>query len=96
LATASDCVIDLAGAQSFDPACEAVILALPQKSMQYSLGSFPQYGYQARNAAIRRQIAQENSAATLRAKAQRELMIEESVYRYLEQHVITMSPLAEQ
>lgn len=39
--------------------------------MRYPLGSFPQYGYQSRNAAMRRQVAQENSAATLKAKALR-------------------------
>jgi len=64
--------------------------------MGYPLGNFPRYAHQANRAALRRQIAQENSAATLRAKAQRELMIEESVYRYLEQYVITMSPLSDQ
>jgi hypothetical protein len=52
--------------------------------MRYPLGSFPQYGYQARNAAIRRQVAQENSAATLRAKAKYELMIEEAAYKYID------------
>ena len=52
--------------------------------MQYPLGSFPQYGYQARNAAIRRQVAQENSAAALRAKARCELKIEEAAFKYLD------------
>jgi hypothetical protein len=52
--------------------------------MRYPLGSFPQYGYQARNAAIRRQVAQENSAATLRAKARYELQIEEAAYKYID------------
>jgi len=52
--------------------------------MRYPLGSFPQYGYQARNAAMRRQVAQENSAATLKAKARYELKIEEAVYRYID------------
>jgi len=52
--------------------------------MTYPLGSFPQYGYQARNSAIRRQRAQENSAATLRAKARYELMIEEAAYMYID------------
>lgn len=52
--------------------------------MPYPLGSFPSYGYQARNAAIRRQLAQENSAATLRAKAQYELKIEEASYKYID------------
>jgi hypothetical protein len=52
--------------------------------MRYPLGSFPQYGYQARNAAIRRQVAQENSAVTLRAKARYELQIEEAAYKYID------------
>ena len=52
--------------------------------MTYPLGSFPQYGYQARNSAIRRQRAQENSAATLGAKARYELMIEEAAYMYID------------
>jgi hypothetical protein len=64
--------------------------------MGYPLGTLPSYAHQANRAALRRKIAQENSAATLRAKAQRELMIEESVYRYLEQYVITMSHLSDQ
>ena len=52
--------------------------------MRYPLGSFPQYGYQSRNAAIRREVAQENSAATLKAKARYELKIEGAVYRYID------------
>jgi len=51
--------------------------------MPYPLGSFPRYGYQTRNAAIRRQVAQENSAATRRVNARYELKIEEAVFKHI-------------
>ena len=64
--------------------------------MTYPLGSFPQYGYQARNSAIRRQRAQENSAATLRAKARYELMIEEAAYKYIDTLMTGATPKNEE
>jgi hypothetical protein len=64
--------------------------------MPYPLGSFPQYGYQARNSAIRRQRAQENSAATLRAKARYELMIEEAAYKYIDTLMTGATPKNEE
>lgn len=64
--------------------------------MPYPLGSFPQYGYQARNSAIRRQRAQENSAATLRAKARYELMIEEAAYKYIDTLMTGATPNSEE
>ena len=64
--------------------------------MPYPLGSFPRYGYQTRNAAIRRQVAQENSAATLRAKARYELQIEEAAYKYIDTLMTGATPKNEE
>ena len=60
--------------------------------MPYPLGSFPRYGYQARKAANRREVAQAHSASTLRAKAQYELTIEEAVYKYLDVFLTGATP----
>ena len=60
--------------------------------MRYPLGSFPQYGYQARNAAIRRELASANSAATRRAQARCNLQIEEILAKYIEALIGLSSP----
>lgn len=52
--------------------------------MRYPLGSFPRFGYQARNASIRRELASANSAATRRAKAMYEFRIEGALFSYIE------------
>ena len=52
--------------------------------MRYPLGSFPRFGYQARNASIRRELASANSAATRRAQARYEFRIEEALLCYIE------------
>jgi len=52
--------------------------------MRYPLGSFPRYGYQARNSAIRREVAIENSAATRRVNAWENFQIEKALFSYIE------------
>ena len=64
--------------------------------MPYPLGSFPSFGYQARNAAIRREVAQAHSASALQAKAQYELKIEEAVYMYLDVFLTGATPKSQE
>jgi len=62
--------------------------------MNYPLGSFPQYGYQASRAAERRERAIANSIATRQANAFYNLQIEAAFFNLLDSSYEEMTPLS--
>jgi len=62
--------------------------------MNYPLGSFPQFGYQASRAAERRERAIANSIATRQANAFYNLQIEAAFFNLLDSSYEEMTPLS--